>query len=194
MKRRTKAGGPSVRLNHHAHLGSDMAYHDQNTIERFLSKVDRRAPDECWPWAASLNADGYGRFKAKGVAQNASRVALEIELDRPLWGEAALHTCDNPICCNPAHLYAGTAVDNQRDRRERERAGGIRETRVIAEHGAAGGNRTPADVGCKPTALPLSYRRQSSLYKGAQRKHNQNRNQFIAVEVYTDLLPPRCKE
>jgi len=40
------------------------------------------------------------------------------------------HTCDNPPCCNPAHLLTGTAKDNARDAVERGRyATGLRHPR-----------------------------------------------------------------
>lgn len=93
-----------------------MAYLDKCTIDRFMSKVDVRGNDECWPWTASKNHLGYGKFKHRGTVVNASRIALSVKTGAPLYGLVACHTCDNPTCCNPAHLYAGTQSDNMRDR------------------------------------------------------------------------------
>lgn len=47
--------------------------------ERFWSKVDRRAEDECWPWTGITKADGYGLFRVSSARQpNAHRVAYEL--------------------------------------------------------------------------------------------------------------------
>lgn len=79
----------------------------------------------CWPFVGGCDRDGYGRFRGKA----AHRVALAAALGRPLDGHA-LHHCDNPPCCNPAHLYEGTQVDNMRDRARRGRAAcGVRNGR-----------------------------------------------------------------
>lgn len=83
---------------------------------RFWSKVDRRGPRECWPWNGSRNSErgGYGNFNLGGKCVAASRVALALKLGK--WPEhRACHTCDNPPCCNPAHLYDGTAKQNAAD-------------------------------------------------------------------------------
>jgi hypothetical protein len=88
---------------------------------RFWEKVDRRDPDECWPWHGA-KVNGYGHIWSGGRMQKASRVALELTLKRALGvAELALHSCDNPPCCNPAHLRAGTNSDNTRDMVERGR-------------------------------------------------------------------------
>lgn len=56
------------------------------------------------------------------VSLRATRVSLELALGRPLApGLYACHTCDNPPCVNPVHLYEGTATRNMRDAVERRR-------------------------------------------------------------------------
>ena len=86
--------------------------------ERFWPKVDKRGPDECWPWTASRNVTGYGKFSVggKGGWINASRAAWGFANGAPApEGMLVCHRCDNPPCCNPAHLFLGTPKDNMRD-------------------------------------------------------------------------------
>jgi len=86
--------------------------------ERFWSKVDRRGPDECWPWTASTSA-GYGQFTV-WVDQHRTNLKSHRAVWMLTYGPVPVdrqvnHTCDNALCCNPAHLYAGTQGDNMRD-------------------------------------------------------------------------------
>lgn len=86
----------------------------QQDIERFWSKVDRRGPNECWPWLRSHTTKGYGCFSLGCRLRLAHRVAFFIGTGR--WPTACVcHHCDNPPCCNPAHLFEGTHSDNNRD-------------------------------------------------------------------------------
>jgi len=89
---------------------------------RFWSKVDMRGPDECWEWQASVNRNGYGKFKlASYINVTASRLAAVAAKQEEPDGLLVLHTCDNRRCCNPHHLYFGTVADNARDKVERGR-------------------------------------------------------------------------
>jgi HNH endonuclease len=82
---------------------------------RFWSKVAIKGPDECWNWLASTSSKGYGRFAATcGKNRNAHVVAFENAIG-PTKGLFVCHSCDNPPCCNPAHLWLGTNSDNQKD-------------------------------------------------------------------------------
>lgn len=89
--------------------------------DRFWVKVNVGAPDECWRWLAYINRHGYGRFRHKGAQTNAQRVAYELKVGPVPQGMHVLHRCDNPACCNPAHLFLGTNSDNAADRHSKGR-------------------------------------------------------------------------
>lgn len=98
-----------------------MAVHDPIMIARFWSKVAvLKAEDECWLWTASTSS-GYGHMKSKGTMFRSNRLAWEIFNDEPLGNRQALHKCDNRACCNPMHIYAGTAAQNSEDVHVRNR-------------------------------------------------------------------------
>lgn len=90
--------------------------------DRFWEKVKRGARDECWEWQAGSRGVGYGAFKIAGKVIDAHRFAYELHRGAaPLPGIWICHTCDNRKCCNPAHLVAGTPLDNFNDMVDRGR-------------------------------------------------------------------------
>jgi hypothetical protein len=88
--------------------------------ERFWNKVEIRADGDCWPWKASTRHGGHGSFRYEGQMVPAHRFAFLLEHGR--WPTpCGLHSCDNPPCCNPAHIEEGTRQDNVRQMNERGR-------------------------------------------------------------------------
>jgi hypothetical protein len=87
----------------------------------FWSHVAKGGADDCWPWTGGRNADGYGVFHMSKTSTVASRRAFELTSGPIQAGLYVLHRCDNPPCCNPAHLFAGTLLDNNRDRERKGR-------------------------------------------------------------------------
>jgi hypothetical protein len=94
-------------------------------VARFWSRVEVRKADQCWPWRYGLTSCGYGEFRFEGrgrITQPAPRAAYWLAFGDIPDGKVIRHTCDNQICCNPAHLEAGTHADNVADRVKRDRS------------------------------------------------------------------------
>lgn len=97
----------------------------EKDIRRLWSKIERRRKNQCWPWKAKARLQtGYGVLKFKtGQQVVASRLVCFLAHGPAPEGKPhALHSCDNPSCCNPAHLRWGSQHDNVLDAIERNRA------------------------------------------------------------------------
>lgn len=80
----------------------------------FWANVDVLDVGECWLWQRARNK-GYGVLVVNGKDTYAHRHAYAIAKGVIPPGIHVCHTCDNPPCCNPSHLWLGTAADNNHD-------------------------------------------------------------------------------
>lgn len=86
----------------------------------FMEKFDVRE-DGCWEWTA-CKIRGYGVFR-KWRAHRASWLIFKGEDPGALH---VCHSCDNPGCVNPDHLFLGDPKVNAEDRERKGRGNNLR--------------------------------------------------------------------
>jgi hypothetical protein len=85
----------------------------QERLDRYTDKS--AGADGCWPWNGALTSHGYGELHWQGHTRAAHRLSFETAHGPIPDGAHILYRCDNPRCVNPAHLVAGSHLDNMRD-------------------------------------------------------------------------------
>lgn len=83
----------------------------------FHAMIARGSPDACWEWTGARGRHGYGTFYLAPIRGPVAshRIAYGLANGAIPAGLLVLHRCDNPPCCNPAHLWVGTNNDNMLD-------------------------------------------------------------------------------
>lgn len=108
------------RLKRHGNLLGKNPRDEPDTV-RFWLHVDTTG--DCWLWNDGRRPDAYGSFhRDDGKTVGAHRFSYELAHGPIAEGLHVLHSCDKPPCVNPAHLSAGTRLDNMRDMIRKGRA------------------------------------------------------------------------
>ena len=101
---------------------------------RFWAKVHKT--DSCWLWTGGKLERGYGVIRAAGQGSGiylAHRLAYEWHYGPIPHGLLVCHSCDNPSCVNPEHLFLGSNADNHWDMIRKKRTGLTRLAKLTDE-------------------------------------------------------------
>ena len=104
----------------------------KGTLEqRFCNCILIDDSEKCWLWIGPTSNGRYGQFgrgsKPNEIRVKAHRFSWELFNGPIPEGMKVLHSCDNPPCVNPSHLFLGTQKDNAQD--------AIRKGRFYFNHG-----------------------------------------------------------
>ncbi len=93
---------------------------EQKYIDRFHTKYTKQA-NGCWEWDYGTNNYGYGRYRYPNKGTYAHRFSYTVHNGVIPPNMQVCHTCDNPKCVNPQHLWLGTQNDNMQDKKQKHR-------------------------------------------------------------------------
>ena len=86
---------------------------------RLMSRIEIK--DSCWVWKGWVSPKGYGYIRVGNNCKSTHRVSYEVFIGDIEKGMCVCHTCDNPSCINPEHLWIGSNQDNAIDREKKGR-------------------------------------------------------------------------
>jgi hypothetical protein len=97
----------------------------KTTEQQILHNV-KKTDSGCWVRTSSLMPKGYSTIKLNGKTRYAHRISYEHFVGPIPDGMCICHSCDNPSCVNPQHLFLGTQKDNLADMTNKGRRNGPR--------------------------------------------------------------------
>lgn len=92
-----------------------------NDFNYLLSRSIKDPTTGCWIWQRAVQRCGYGKAKFGEKIQSSHRIAWQLAngpIPESAW---VLHSCDNRLCVNPAHLFLGDVKTNTADRVAKQR-------------------------------------------------------------------------
>jgi len=137
-------------------------------IRRFWAKVKRKSPETCWEWQASTDEGGYGKLAFGKLLMGAHRLSYLIHRGR-LTGGVVMHSCDNPLGVNPAHLSMGTHTMNSADRcRKGRQARGSSHSSAKLTEEQVGAIRQKRAAGIKLRVIAAEFGVSTSVVSGIE--------------------------
>ena len=130
-------------------------------------------PNLCWEWTGALTSRGYGSLQTDNTKWLAHRYAYTITNGPIPNNQMICHTCDNPKCVNPQHLYAGTHTDNMQDMVNKHRHHELNVT-----HCPQGHEYTPENTYRQPSRPNQRICRTCKQQRDKQRNRHQYMRQY----------------